>query len=76
MTDRILTLCSSEFTKQMRELSDKIKKERGIRIYPSDLTHQLALDLREGKIKLNPRIIRFRKANYLQMGDRNKKKVR
>lgn len=54
---------------ELRKKSKMLLKERGINLKLSALTHQLALDIKEGRVVLEPEIIRFRKANRMKLGN-------
>ena len=61
---------SRAFEDELKRQSEKIKKERGLNIKVSSLTFQLAQDLKDGRVILEPEFLRFRKNNFVRIGDK------
>ena len=51
---------SADFENELRKISEKIKKEKGVIIYPSELTHLFAESLKKKQIDLELSLPRFR----------------
>ena len=59
---------SRELEKQLKKQQELLKKKRGFHLEISALTHQLANDLKEGKLIFDPKLMRFRKRNIVNIG--------
>ena len=64
------------FEEELKKIREKVKKERGIDLPPSNLTFILADDLRSGRISIDPTIVRFRKQKILKVGSSSIKMAR
>ena len=54
---------------ELKRISEDIKIKRGFLIEKSTLSHQLALDIREGNVYFDPIIMRFKKRNVIKLGN-------
>lgn len=62
---------SREFEDELRRMADRIKKSQGIHLSISMLTYHLADEMKQGKINIQPNAIRYRKKNFVKVGDIN-----
>lgn len=59
---------SRALEEQLRKQQELLKKKRGFYLEVSALTHQLAMDLKDGKVVIDPKLMRFRKKNIVDIG--------
>ena len=66
---------SRELDNELNKISNRIRKERQINIGSTILTHQLALDIQQGRITFEPETIRFRQKNQVKFNNGTKARL-
>ena len=64
---------SRDLDDELRKIAKQISINRGLQVSMQLLSHQLAIDLKEGRIKIQPDIIRFKNVNMIKIDDKKMK---
>lgn len=67
---------SRQLELELKKIEQKIMEERQIEITLPQITHQLALDLRDKRIVFDPKIIRFKQKTFIQFDENEKEDVK
>jgi len=60
---------SRQLEDELKRKQQEIKNERGFTIPVTALTHQLANDMRDGKIIIDPKVIKFKNRPVVVFGE-------
>ena len=67
---------SEKLYRTLEKISVKMAEERNFEITPQQVSNQLAIDIEEGRILFDPKIIRFNNKDYIKFNELEKERVK